>query len=100
MSRMLYQSKATDRPDLYQYSSAQTLHQLYLALVRPRLEYTVSVWSPHLQKDIDMLEKTQKFATKVCTKLWDWSYHELVAKLPLQFVCNQGNHPLVKTGHR
>jgi len=30
-----------------------------------------------------MLEKTQKFATKVCTKLWDWSYHELVAKLHL-----------------
>jgi len=25
----------------------------------------VSVWSPHLQKDIDMLEKTQTFATKV-----------------------------------
>ena len=31
--------------------------------MRQRLEYAVSVWSPHLQKDIDMLEKTQKFAT-------------------------------------
>ena len=36
-----------------------------------------------MQKDTDMLEKTQKFATKVCTKLWDWSYHELLAKLHL-----------------
>jgi len=67
----------------YKHSSAQTLRQLYLALVHPHLEYAVSVWSPHLQKDIDMLEKTQKFATKVCTMLWDWSYHELLAKLHL-----------------
>ena len=30
-----------------------------------------------------MLEKAQKFATEVCTKRWDWSYHELLAKLYL-----------------
>ena len=76
----------------YKYSSAQTLRQLYLALVRPHLEYAVSVWSPHLQKDIDMLEKTQKFATKVCTKLWDWSYHELLAKLHLPTLTQRRLH--------
>jgi len=76
----------------YKYWSAQTLHQLYLTLVCPHLEYAVSVWSPHLQKDIDKLEKIQKFATKVCTKLWDWSYHELLAKLHLPTLTERRLH--------
>ena len=67
----------------HKYSTTQTLRQLYLELMRPHLKYAAPVWFPHLQRDIDMLEKTQKFATKVCTKLWDWSYHELLAKLHL-----------------
>ena len=60
--------------------------------MRPYLEYAVSVWSLHLQKDIDMLEKTQKFATKVCTKLWDWSYHELLMKLHLPTLTQRRLH--------
>jgi len=46
----------------------------------------VSVWSPHLQKDIDMLEKTQTFATR------DWSYHELLAKLHLPTLTQRSLH--------
>ena len=48
----------------------QTLKCLYVALVRPHLEYTVPVWDPHFVKHLDLLEKVQKFAMKVCTKSW------------------------------
>jgi len=36
--------------------------------------------------------KTQKFATKVSTKLWDWSYHELLAKLHLPTLTQRRLH--------
>ena len=54
----------------YQYSTPETLNQLYVSFVRPHLEYAAPVWDPHLQKDIDKLEKVQKFALRMCTKNW------------------------------
>ncbi len=48
----------------YRHSDLKTLRQLYVSLV---WEYAAQVWSPHLQKDIATLERTQ-FASRVCTK--------------------------------
>ena len=52
----------------YRHSNEQTLRQLYLSLVRPHVEYAAPVWSPHLNKYITMLERTQQFACKMCKK--------------------------------
>jgi len=38
---------------------------LYVSMVRPHLEYAVSVWSPHLRKDIDALEKVQERVLRI-----------------------------------
>ena len=46
--------------------------------MRPHLEYAAPVWDPHLQKDIDKLEKVQKFALRMCTKNWMASYDNLL----------------------
>jgi len=32
--------------------------------VRAHLEYGVSVWNPHLQKDIERIQNVQRWATK------------------------------------
>ena len=73
----------------YRFSDQATLLQLYTSLVRPHLEYAASVWDPYHQRDIQLLEKTQKFACRMCTKTWSASYHELLHALQLPTLSNR-----------
>ena len=68
---------AAPRPRTSGNKQTDGTHVYYRSLVRPHLEYCAPVWDPHLQRDIQMLERTQKFAYRMCTKTWNAGYEEL-----------------------
>ena len=53
------------------YKEKSLIVPLYKAIVRPHLDYCIQAWSPYLRKDIDMLEKIQRRASKLIPGLRD-----------------------------
>ena len=58
------------------YKEKSLIVPLYKAIVRPHLEYCIQAWNPYLRKDVDMLEKIQRRATKLIPGLRDLTYEE------------------------
>ena len=72
MLSLLYRNFATNVTD------PSVILQLYLALVRPRLEYAAEVWNPNLERDINCIERVQKFALRICSHHYQDSYDDLL----------------------
>ncbi|NQY00907.1 MAG: hypothetical protein HRT70_07220 [Flavobacteriaceae bacterium] len=51
-----------------------TFLKLYKQLVRPHLEYAVAVWNPYLLRDIELVERVQRRATRCVHGLYNKSY--------------------------
>ena len=56
--------------------SSDTIITLYKSSVRPHLKYCSQIWSPHLMKDIKLIERVQRRATKLVQGIEHLSYDE------------------------
>ena len=57
---------------------------LYITYCRPLLEYASSVWSPHLLKDIEKLERVQRRYSKRIPALSNFDYKTRLQKLSVR----------------
>ena len=56
------------------YKEKQLFSPLYKAIVRPDYEYCIQAWRPYRKKDIHMLDRIKRRATKMIPHLRDLSY--------------------------
>ena len=62
---MKYARKLTDKWATLSSLLPTLLICLYIALVRPHLEYAVPIWDPYSVKNVNALEQVQRFALRV-----------------------------------
>ena len=67
----------------FSFLDCDTFRRIYTAFVRPHLEYGQVVWSPHLVKNIIMLENVQVRATKLIDGFANLEYTDRLKKLNL-----------------
>jgi len=72
--------------------SPDVLLNLYKTIVRPHLEYCVSAWSPHYQKDKKLLKQVQYRFTRMIPDLRSQHYDGRLKQLKLWTLEERRNH--------
>ena len=53
----------------FHYLDIESFRTFYKTYIRPNLEFVIQAWSPYLDKDIKLIEKIQRQATKMVPAL-------------------------------
>ena len=67
----------------FKYLDEEMIDKLITSLIGPKLKYAAMIWSPHKQKDVKMLQRIQRAATKMSPSLRDLPYEETLSRLKL-----------------
>ena len=67
----------------FDFLDEDMLKILYKTLVRPHLEYANCIWNPVLHKDVLMIERVQRRATKILPSLKEVKYADRLRQLNL-----------------
>jgi ribonuclease P/MRP protein subunit RPP40 len=64
--------------------SRNIIVKLYKSLIRPRLQYAIQAWRPHLKKDIDLIESVQRRVTRLVVGSKGKGYEDRLQMLGLK----------------
>ena len=81
----------------FKYMSKDSLMILYKTFVRPHLEYCAPIWNPCYCKDIDILKRVQRRATKLISSISTFSYETRLNHLHLHSLyCRRQRSDLIE----
>ena len=67
----------------FRHIDIRSFKVIYPTYVRPLMEYAVQSWNPYYIKDIECLERVQRYATRLVTELSGLGYEERLERLDL-----------------
>ena len=68
---------------IFGQSTRQTLPRVINTYLRPITEYAIQAWSPWMQRDIALLERSHRRATKLVRGFYNLPYEERMSRLHL-----------------
>ena len=67
----------------FHFLDKDMMKKIITTMIRPKLEYAETVWSPHMKKHVKKLERIQRTATKMVPELEDLTYEERLKEMGL-----------------
>ena len=67
----------------YNFLDIVSFKYFFISLIRPHLEYCVTVWYPLLKKDEDLIENVLRRACKMLARLSNLTYEKRLAKIEI-----------------